>query len=659
MRTTVAILAAVLAFALSGCGGGGGGGEKSASAGCTPTMADPDACLPKLAFSLTDSSGATTHSLSIDSPATVSAQIIDGDGNPIPDIVVTFQTDGGETFVPNSGTALTDASGIAQVGMRAGPEAGAYTVRVAAVAEGTALSSSITYEVSYPELAMSAPVALPNALSAGGTASVSVTVSLDGQPYATQMPVSFTSICATAGKATIDAQVTTRDGVATATYVDKGCASVDQIIAALTLGGQTISQTASLTVLPAVAGSMAFVAADRSDGHMALKGTGGIDRQEFSNVTFRVYDRTGQPVAGTVVDFAFGYPAHAESAFGLSLYPSSSISDADGYVTATVSAGNIPTPVRVMPSIRGTDPLITTLSNLLVVSSGVPDERHFSLSTETGNCEGWNFDLLCTTLQVTLADHFGNEVADGTVVSFTTESGLILSSCATVQGRCTVPLNSGGTRSADGRVTVLAYTLGEENFTDKNGDNLEQDGEFDPAVDDMGLDIFRDDDESGGWGPNNEPCIGPNTTGNCTTAGDGKYNGVLRSPQNLNGQVLYLSGQLVQTFSGSYAVVSASPNALTCAAGVAQTQVSVTDERGNLMPAGTSITFSAQIGGKSASVTPSSATVPNVVYAVGQPPLIPAYSLSVTCPEGGGSGSLTVQVSTPNGVVTEESFAIN
>ena len=111
-----------------------------------------------------------------------------------------------------------------------------------------------------------------------------------------------TAVCAAAGKATIDAEVATRDGLATASYVDKGCASADRITASLTLGGQTISQTAGLTVLPAVAGSMAFVEADRADGHIALKGTGGIDRQEFSNVTFRVYDRTGQPVAGTVVD---------------------------------------------------------------------------------------------------------------------------------------------------------------------------------------------------------------------------------------------------------------------------------------------------------------------------------------------------------------------
>lgn len=144
MRTTIAAMLAALSLALAGCGGGGSSSEQVAQ-GCTPTMADPNACLPKLAFSLTDPSGAPTHSLSIDSPATLSAQIVDGDGNPVPDIVVTFQTDGGETFVPSSGTALTDASGLAQVGMSAGPEAGAYTVRVSAIAEGTALSSAITY----------------------------------------------------------------------------------------------------------------------------------------------------------------------------------------------------------------------------------------------------------------------------------------------------------------------------------------------------------------------------------------------------------------------------------------------------------------------------------------------------------------------------------
>jgi hypothetical protein len=58
-----------------------------------------------------------------------------------------------------------------------------------------------------------------------------------------------------------------------------------------------------------------------------------------------------------------------------------------------------------------------------------------------------------------------------------------------------VVLRSQGTRPADGRVNVLAYTPGEEDFTDLNGNNAWDAGE--PFAD-MG-DAFRDDNENGLW----------------------------------------------------------------------------------------------------------------------------------------------------------------
>jgi hypothetical protein len=204
-------------------------------------------------------------------------------------------------------------------------------------------------------------------------------------------------------------------------------------------------------------------------------------------------------------------------------------------------------------------------------------------------------------------------------------------------------------------VTVLAYVLGEENFFDANGNNVCDNcdntagPEFLPT-DDMKQDIFRDDNENWIWNPD-EPCIGPNSNKTCSTAGDEKYNGVLRNPQVITAQSVYVSKQLVQLFSGSHASFTFNPPALTCpAAGTANVQVTVMDEIGNIMPAGTSIAFSTLFGLGTGTVLPTQFTVPNVVLGVGETLHVPSYTATLACP--GGDGKFMVTVTTPNGIQT-------
>jgi hypothetical protein len=651
MRTMIAAVLAAVTLALSGCGGGGGGSNETAQ-GCQPTMADPDACAPKLQLVLTDAAGTETTQVSPDSAGTLKAVIADGDGLPVANVVVTFtSTDKGGTFVPASGTALTGADGVAQVGLPAGSLAGAFTVSASATVDGRALISPVNYSVAFPVLSLSAIEVTPSPLSAGGNASISVTVMNGGSPYTTPLAVSFASSCVTAGKATIDAQVTTRNGVATASYSDAACASVDTITASVTLGGATVTQSGSLTVMSASAGSIKFVGTDTPN--IALKGTGGVGRQEFAVLTFQVFDDTGHPAVGKGVDFEFSYPEHAVEVFGLSLGPLHGTTDAQGNVSTTVFAGTIPTSVRVRPLISDTE--ITTLSNLLVVSTGVPDQQHFSLSTETGNCEGWNFDQLCSHVKVGMADHFGNPAPDGTAVNFSAEGGVIEPSCVTTGGFCTVAVYSSNPRPAGGKVTVLAYALGEEDFFDANGDNVYKAADGDTYTK-KSPDIFRDDDESFAW-TTGEPCVGPNRSGTCATAPNDQYDGVLGIQDPKKRQTLYVADQLVQIFSGSDADIRFSTPHLTCSGDTADLRVSVRDLNGNLMPAGTTVSFTALFGLYSAPVVPNGIAVPNVVLGVGGSVPIPDYTVTVGC--AGGGGTLTATVTTPNKVVTYASIPIN
>ncbi len=679
MQTRVAILAVVLATILAGCG-------SSDSTDCipgTPTALFPDRCTssgtsgsgdtavgsPTLALALTNSSGASITQVAPDQAGVLKASVKNASGAAVANAVVTFTTtDSSAALVPSSGTALTDASGVAQVGLPAGTQNGAFTVTANATVSGTAAKGTVNYTVAFPTLTLSALSINPATLSSGGNASVGVTVSSGGSPYAPTLAVSFASPCVAAGKATMGSPVMTQSGVATASYVDKGCGVADVITASVTLGGATVTQTGTITVLPASAGSIKFVSANTTT--IALKGTGGVGRQEFSTLTFTVYDTTGNVVAGKLIDFVFADSNSATTVGGLTLNPSSATSAADGTVTTLVTAGTIPTSVRVVASVRGSSPLLTTLSNVLVISSGVPDQRHFSLATSVGNCEGWDYVQPCSTVTVVLGDHFGNTVPDGTAVNFTTEGGVIEPSCLTAAGTCSVQLWSGNPRPTSGRVTVLAYALGEEDFIDRNNNNV-----FDPGVDtlfddtngnnvfeppgetsfDKSPDIFRDDNEDGNLSPG-EPCIGPNSNGDCKTPGDNQYNGVLRIPQVPSAQSLYVWSHLVQTFSGSFANISSAPIVCTTNSTL-DVPVQITDQRGNSMPADTSIAF--EVSSDLATVAPDGYTVRNFVGDVGG--LLPAptsYLVAVGCGLQAGSASLVVTVTTPNGDISTASLPI-
>lgn len=597
---------------------------------------------PSLTLSMTDSSGAAFNALTPTRSATLTAVVRNSSSQPIPNTVVTFtSTDSTAVFSPGTGTALTDASGAASVQLAAGTKAGAFTANASATVGTDIVKSAINYTAAFPVLSFSDMVINPGTLAAGGNASVSISVLSGGSPYTQPVTVSFTSSCTAVGKATIGSPVITQNGVAVASYTDKGCGTADTITATASMPNATLSKTGVINVLPGTAGSIKFIGVDNAN--IALKGTGGPGRPEYSTVKFQVFDLNGSMLAGRQVTFVFADSNSTTGIGGMSLSPVSSTTAADGTVTTVVTAGTIPTSARVKAIVANSNPQLTSVSSVLVVSSGVPDQAHFSLSTEIGNCEGGDFDGLCSTVNVILGDHFGNPVPDGTAVNFTAEGGNIGASCVTKDGRCSVPFWSSSPRPANGRVTVMAYALGEETLIDNNGNNVFDSGD---SFTDKSPDIYRDDNENGKWDAG-EACVGPNTNGLCSTPGDGIYNGVLRKPQLPSAQALYVSASLVQQFSGSNPVVTVTPSPIICPIGSQiDVQVRVTDTKGILMPAHTSISFGTTWSGQT---FPSSTTVHNSILGIGDPLLIPVYPVTITCPLTATPGKFTVTVKTPRG----------
>ncbi len=594
-------------LAIGGCGSGAVSSDGTTVTTGTPTMV----------ITLTELTTTTARtSIAFGNPAKVNATVKSG-ATPLAGIVVTFTTDTSlGTFTPASGTALTDANGVASINLSAASfsASGAGTVNAAAqVTSGStpvSLSQSIGYSVGAANVTIS-PVSIQTpTLSAFGTTGLSVTVSSNGQPSAVPLEVKFTSPCALSGKAALTASATTVNGIASATYRDNGCAAADTITATIT--GTTISSTGVVTAAAPAVGSIQFVSAQPT--LIALRGTGGVGRQETSLVTFRVVDVAGNPVGGRTVNFSLN-----TNAGGLTITPATATSDAGtGLAVTTVSAGSVSTPVRVTASTVSGGQTLSTQSDQLSVSTGVPAQGGFSLSVTTSNIEGWDLDGTTTQITARLADRFSNPVPNGTVVNFTSAGGSIVSTCTTVGGACTSTLTSQNFRRANGRIAILAYAIGEEAFTDKNGNGWFDTGELvdlngnktdlPEAWLDVSERITTDEDI---W--NGEPFIDFNNNATFDRP-DGKFNGVSCNEAIVGGSTagscgtaksIHVRGRAVVVFSGSTAKISAPPLVdLTpyCSTSTVYDRprkdvlVQITDDRGNVMPAGTQIRFTTSNG---------------------------------------------------------------
>lgn len=495
------------------------------------------------------------------------------------------------------------------------------------------------------------------------------------------------------------------------------------VTASATVSGTALSASANYAIGAkpcASASQLTFVSA--SPQTIALKGTGGAGRQESSVVTFKVLDAGGNPVVGQQVNFALD-----TTVGGLALSAANATSGTGGLASTTVMGGTVNTPVRVSATLAGGS--VSTLSDQLVVSTGVPEQNSFSLSAVIKNVEGGQFNGCTaptgTAITARLADHFHNPAPDGTAVSFTAEGGNIEASCLTgliqttqpdgtvltqkgTPGECSVRFCAGNPRPADGRVTILAYALGEESFVDTNGNNRYDAGE---QFTDLG-DPFRNDRAVTDANANGiddlfsisnavrfagEQYIDSNGNGSWDQGGNGVYNGVLQATPGSG--TVHVRQSLVMVLSNSTPAVSLLSNATGsgtlalahCSNGAsfvndtrsfsfairdsnptvfatnrmaahAGDPLWLADRPGNPLPAGTTIQFSASngiiLGAASATVQNTNAADSSAwVYTVSM--LSDAgQDTALNCTNNITSGALTVTVTTPNGTVTRVSFPV-
>lgn len=461
-------LAIFIIAILSGCGGGGGNAKTP-----DPVVVVPVNTTPVLTATLTDASGAPITSLSGGDLGTIKAKFVSGTGIPIANAVVTYSGDLTLVqFSPATGTALTDAAGIATIIVKpAGIDsAGALSISVQAVSGALTAASQVNLSIGAAPLTVGALTVTPvqsTPLPAFSSVVINIPVTSKGLPVTTVSGLILSSQCTGDGTASIvQGSSSSANGIFSATYTNKGCTrGTDQISASIGNSSQSIA----LNVGSANIGSMLFVGTDTAGAALVLKGTGGVGRKESAVVTFKVVDETNVGLSGVTVNFSA-----TTTTGGLSVQPIAAVTDISGNVSTTVSSGTIPTPVKVIASATRNGKTISGLSDSLTISTGLPIQKAMSLSVDKYNIEGWDYDNEIASVNMLLADQYGNPVADNTTINFVTEGGAIgtskLGACNTLNGACSVNLRSQAFRPANGRVTVLAYAQGIEDFVDKNGD---------------------------------------------------------------------------------------------------------------------------------------------------------------------------------------------
>ncbi len=431
-----------------------------------------------------------------------------GDG--IDGIIAELMTDLG-SLLPESGKALTDNFGFAILKLQPGANSGAGEVTVTA----KSVSSSKAFEIATAQLSVEISNGLYNKvddsgnvidgeyvpLAAGATTVITVSIfDADGNLYVSPLDVEFTSGCVESNLSVMDETATSISGVATATYRSNGCntSQGDTVTATVLTGGTPKVVTVNVPVSAANVSSIEFVEATANV--LALKGTGGVSRQETSQLTFKLTDEIGNVAKQERLDFRL-----SSTNGGISL---SEVTDASGYSHASVStdseglariqvnSGFVPQAVRVqacyipedqIPADQNNnvtcwqelylecqkdeadrdtsvscptgdlflvdlDQQVTSVSDLVSISSGLPDSNSFTAAPEVVSIEALAYTGDTTNINVYVADHFNNPVPDGTAVYLTTEGGAVGTldgeefnaqlECNTVDGACTAQWRS-------------------------------------------------------------------------------------------------------------------------------------------------------------------------------------------------------------------------
>lgn len=324
-------------------------------------------------------------------------------------------------------------------------------------------------------------------LDAGESTLITINVfNQDNEPPLGEYTINFTSPCVAGGLASFENSTTVSAGLYTVEYHAKGCSGTDKVTARIE--GSNKSASVELTVIPPEVLTVSFV--DSTLTQLSLAGIGG---DESTEVTFKVAGPQDVPIIGADVTFSIN-----SSVGGANILAGreTGTTDQNGEVRTILKSGTVAGPVNVRAVHNATG--LQGVSDDIVISTGVPEYSRFSVSYDHFNPpEAFHTDGIEVSISIIASDQFGNNPTDGTRISFVApESGNVINSCDLQDGSCSVNWRSTSPRPADGRLEIIAYTDGAEDFVDNNGNSVYDAG--DGAIIDLG-EPYADENENGSY----------------------------------------------------------------------------------------------------------------------------------------------------------------
>jgi hypothetical protein len=196
-------------------------------------------------------------------------------------------------------------------------------------------------------------------------------------------------------------------------------------------------------------------------------GVRGSGLPEQSTLTFLVTDATGVPRPGTTVMFSIARIADE------SITPNQATTDQDGKVQVTLTSGERALSEQVTAQVTTVATTLIARSTPVNILGGPPSQPNFSLVHQFHNISGQVTFGIEDQITAFVADRFGNPVAPGTAVNFTTKGGAIGDPTGTnTLGQATATLISQAPIADNGMVATLATTNGERPFVDTNGNGV-------------------------------------------------------------------------------------------------------------------------------------------------------------------------------------------
>ena len=663
MQKIFSVLALACAATVVGCGGGGGsaGTPSGGSGGVVVASKDP---VIKSA-SLTDSGGATTTSIGASGYTVLNVALTDPSGRPIANQIIDVTGDNQKVIFPEGSSGLTNAAGVASIKVAraslvasgAGSLTVTYSYKVGALLnfpDGSPAPTSDKVIAAYVGYQLStANVSLVNfdvgasVLSAYGTRQLSVQANVNGAPALTPVQINFTTTCGhispttastdSTGKVTVSYSATDAAGTVQST---QGCSGKAVEISASAIGSAVATRTISVEGAPATSIGFDSVSPQR----IYLADSGGVTQAiaQFKLVNARGEPLLGQDVRLTLKTLNGGLPKAFIGSIG-STAAVVSTTDGNGKVSVPVFSGTVPTNVIVNAALVS-NPAVQTDSAVLAIASGRPAQARASLSIEALAIEGFNTDGTETSVTMSLADRQGNPVPDGTAVNFVTSGGVMIPPTCTTgvvpgDSRCTVKIRSQNPRVAAhrGRVQILAYAAGEEDFVDANFNNVYDCGE---GWSDLTT-AFRDDNENRVFdtgefsvprAPSPSACANAATPS--PTAGDGVWG---TADVRMQSTIVFATGNAV--IRGSVIAATATTPATL--------DFTIADGNGNSMPTGSDVVVSGPFGGCAPSGGVFTAKIANTLA-----PSLISLPLS-NCTAG---DAVSVEVTSPLKLVTRAAF---